>query len=98
MKYMQIHFSIYDVIPVSMGEVHWSILPVNYIWYPLIYTGHKLCCTTIAQRGAAAKYNRYSDVFREIVSNGGLRGLYCGIIPEYAKVRSPPPAANTDTV
>ncbi len=40
------------------------------------------------QRGAASRYRHYGDVFREIIRKDGMRGLYCGIVPEYAKVRS----------
>ncbi len=39
------------------------------------------------QRGAASRYRHYGDVFREIIRKDGMRGLYCGIVPEYAKVR-----------
>ena len=43
---------------------------------------------TCSQRGAASRYRSYGDVFREIMRKDGVRGLYCGIVPEYAKVRA----------
>ena len=43
--------------------------------------------SSLMQRGAASRYRHYGDVFREIIRKDGMRGLYCGIVPEYAKVR-----------
>ncbi len=43
---------------------------------------------TCLQRGAASRYRSYGDVFREIMRKDGVRGLYCGIVPEYAKART----------
>ena len=38
-------------------------------------------------QGGLRKYRGYADVARTVWSNGGLRGFYAGIIPEYYKVR-----------
>ena len=40
-------------------------------------------------QGGLRKYRGYADVARTVWSNGGLRGFYAGIIPEYYKVRGP---------
>lgn len=32
------------------------------------------------------KYTGYFDVARSVMANGGLRGFYAGILPEYYKV------------
>lgn len=38
------------------------------------------------QHGGERLYNSYGHAVREIIRHNGLRGLYAGIIPEYAKV------------
>ena len=38
-------------------------------------------------QGGLRKYKGYADVARTVWSNGGLRGFYAGIIPEYYKAR-----------
>lgn len=37
-------------------------------------------------QGGLRRYNGYADVARTVFANGGLRGFYAGIIPEYYKV------------
>ncbi len=32
------------------------------------------------------RYKGYADVARSVMANGGLRGFYAGILPEYFKV------------
>ena len=32
------------------------------------------------------RYGGYLDVFRTVIQERGVRGLYCGIVPDYCKV------------
>ncbi len=36
------------------------------------------------------RYKGYADVARSVMANGGLRGFYAGILPEYFKVGHAP--------
>ena len=37
------------------------------------------CCVS-------CRYTGYLDVFRQVIRQQGVRGLYCGIVPDYCKV------------
>lgn len=70
-------------VPVSLACGSAAGLLASTLTFPLDLVRRRM---QLEGRAGHHCYKGYTDVFRQVVRQQGLRGLYAGIVPEYCKV------------